>query len=297
LYTDPSNIDVDVDVGNIVMATPAGRIEVFEFVCESCETLFLCSNSNVPRTLSKIVQRVENLEVVESRMKSQYLTYDQFALKCRMNRSHKMMDMLIMWKMRVKFDRLNQYRTDSARMMQMLAAENLPRVKYFLQCLVNKNASSTTIIKVISKVVSQDMTRCRHHKLSADEIDASDLYLMFGGSKLLHGLATSHGFGGVKQLKGLRDDDSRFGFSWDHVRDETVLLDLTNFFVKRKLPTDHLVIHDIIFDGVNVEERARPSSTHNIVKGYTRESNFQGMSLSGTSYAQLSGMKNTGKIW
>ena len=37
LYTDPKNIDVDVD--NIVMTTPAGRIEVFEFVRESCAVI------------------------------------------------------------------------------------------------------------------------------------------------------------------------------------------------------------------------------------------------------------------
>ena len=42
LYSDPSNIGVDV--GNIVMATPAGRIEVSEFVCESCETLYPSAN-------------------------------------------------------------------------------------------------------------------------------------------------------------------------------------------------------------------------------------------------------------
>ena len=180
--------------------------------------------------MTKIVQRFQNLEVVESHMKNQYLTYDQLALKFRMNQSHKMLDMLIMWKMRVKIDRLNQCLTDSARMFQMLVAENLPRVKYFLQCLVNKNTSSATIIKVISKVVPQDITRRRHHKLSADEIDASELTLILGSSKLLHGLAKSHGFGGVKQLKGLRADDSRIVFFWHYVRDETVLLNHQFFF-------------------------------------------------------------------
>jgi len=65
----------------------------------------------------------------------------------------------------------------------------------FLRILLRIPTSSATIIKAISKVVSQDMTRRTHHKLSADEIDASELTLMLGGFKLLHGLAKSHGFG------------------------------------------------------------------------------------------------------
>lgn len=143
----------------------------------------------------------------------------------------------------------------------------------------------------ITKVLSDDMTRRRHHNLSADEINASELTLILGGSKLLYGLGKSHGFEGVIQLKGLRVDDSR---SWDYVRDETVLFNF-NFFLKHQLSTDQLVIHDIIFDSVNMEERARPSSSDNIVKGYARESNFHGISLSATSYAQLFAMKNAEK--
>jgi len=48
----------------------------------------------------------------------------------------------------------------------------------FLRILLRIPTSSATIIKAISKVVSQDMTRRTHHKLSADEIDASELTLM-----------------------------------------------------------------------------------------------------------------------
>ena len=83
--------------------------------------------------------------------------------------------------------------------------------------------------------------------------------LMLGGSKLFHGLRKSHDFGGVKQPKGLRGDNSKIIFSWDYVRDHTVFLNLTNLFLKHQFPTDELVIHVIIFYGVNMEERAHPS--------------------------------------
>jgi len=136
-------------------------VEVTSFVCSSCLLLNVERNSDIARKLAKLVERTNTSEVARQ-TNHVFLTFQQLADRCSKNREKNSMNLLVMWKMRRKIAELNQCRTDSARIVQMLAQNDLTRVGHFLNSLVVKKASPGTILKAISKIIDQDMTRRLH---------------------------------------------------------------------------------------------------------------------------------------
>ena len=260
----------------------------------SCSACALLAHNT---TLKRIIEMANDPSIPASRTHDPLLTFTQQIERKSifMRRSDK--QRLGLYNSGEKIKRLGRAMTVQQQVIQLTASHDLPRGRLVLARCLERNASAKIMLRQLKLAVEGRYNP--RPDVTQDAIDHAEHVLILGGPRALHALQRSHGFLSRSTVM-QHTPRPRFITSWsDKMEEATIRQNLQRFalarLVHRGMGGDGGAaaksIYHLMLDDVAIEARRRPSPEDNLMRGYARESDFNGVTFNVDSHAVLVAFK------
>ena len=170
----------------------------------------------------------------------------------------------------------------------LLSENDVPRIRVFMMRMFKRGASINIVNRQLKLAIEGKYSP--RAVPTEVELDKAEHALIIGGGSMLYALQRTAGFLSKSTVFNHRER-KRFITSWDDtVHPETLEANLRNFCLARK-PQFTRAVHHLMVDDVAIEPRRRVSPNDNHLRGYARENNFTGASVSFSTHNQLVAIK------
>jgi hypothetical protein len=285
------------DEHGVVFAQGQSKCSVFLLVDDanmddapySCRA---CLKLEAEPTMQKLLENAHDDDLHKKPVKNSCLTRHQLVLRLNMHKNNGSKLRLFVFKQGQKLSRLNRTAADHKRMIQLLAQNDVPRVRQLMARMIDRNASATVIIRQIQLAID-GVYKPRILATSPEfeqALDDAELALILGGPRMLWALQRSHGELSKTTVLEHRPH-LRFVTSWDEsVYEQTVRINLDRFVLALPAPRTRKIYH-LMLDDVAIESRRRVSPEDARMRGYGRENDFTGVALEVVSGLTLEALK------